>query len=57
MQVYTIEYQDYEDLIQALENDSQKSFKIGDTTFFKKDLNSVAIAGQGFGFIFMDVND
>lgn len=57
MVVYTIEYRDYEDLIQALENNSQKIFKIGDTTFLKKDLNSLAVAGQGFGFIFMDLDD
>lgn len=57
MEVYTIKYREYNDLLKALYDDNQKSFKIGDKLFFKKELNSVGIAGKGFGFLFMDVND
>lgn len=33
MEVYTIEYLGYNDLIKALYDDNQKSFKIGDKLF------------------------
>lgn len=57
IEVYTIEHRKYKYLLQALGNDTQKSFKIGDKTFLKKELNSVGIAGKGIGFIFMDISD
>ena len=57
MEVYTIEYREYSKLLKALMEDTQKSFKINDKLFLKKELNSVGIAGKGLGFMFMDVND
>lgn len=57
IEVYTIDHRELKCLIQTLANDRNKSFKIGDKTFFKSDLNSVGIANQGYGFLFMDVNN
>ena len=57
IEVYTIDRQKLESLIQILVTDGIKSFMIDDKTFFKRDLNSVSIANHGLGFMFMDVND
>lgn len=57
MEVYTVDRREMKYIIPALQDDERKSFTIGDKTFFKKDLNSVSIAGHGLGFIFMDVTD
>lgn len=57
IEVYTIDRQELDGLIQTLSNDESKSFMINDKTFYKRDLNSVSIVNHGLGFIFMDVND
>jgi len=57
IEVYTIDRQKLESLIQILVTDGIKSFMIDDKTVFKRDLNSVSIVNHGLGFMFMDVND
>ncbi|GAB2499778.1 hypothetical protein GCM10008929_20430 [Alkalibacterium psychrotolerans] len=57
IEVFTVDPKEMKKLIPVLSDESHKSFQLGEKTLFKKDLNSVSIAGHGLGFIYMDVTE
>jgi hypothetical protein len=57
IEVHTTEDAELKYILKELATDSDKSFKIGNKVFWKKDVNSVSIVDHGLGFIFEDVTD
>lgn len=57
IKVFTIDRKEMKELIPLLSDEEHKSFKLGEKTLFKKDLNSVSIVDHGLGFIYMDVTE
>lgn len=44
-------------ILKELTTDIDKSFKIGDKFFWKKDINSISIVDHGLGFMFAEVTE
>lgn len=57
IEVFTIDRKEMKELIPVLSDKQYKSFRLGEKTLFKKDLNSVSIVDHGLGFIYMDVTE